>query len=433
MFTNPDFRWGVATAAYQIEGAVTEDGRGPSIWDTFTQVADGHTGAVACDHYHRWPEDVELMAGLGIDSYRFSVSWTRVLPTGGGPVNTRGLDFYSRLVDALLERGISPVPTLYHWDLPQALEDKGGWLDRDTAYRFAEYAYLVAERLADRVDLWMTLNEPVVTMAYGYAFGTYAPGRALMLDALPAAHHQLLAHGLATTALRSRGATQIGIANHYIPAWPASPAEPDVGAAAAFDALINKLFTDPILLGSYPDLSAFGPLDLSFVRDADLAVISQPIDALGVNYYQPNRIAHAEGVLPFDILPVEGRPRTSLGWPVAPEAFQELLVGLKDTYGPLLPPLYITENGCSYEESLDDRERIAFLDSHLKAAQAAVDQGVDLRGYFVWSLMDNFEWAEGYHPRFGLVHIDYATQKRTPRRSYAWYRDLIAGQAASTA
>jgi beta-glucosidase len=434
-------RWGVATAAYQIEGATTEDGRGVSTWDTFShepgRIRDGHTGDIACDHYHRWPEDVELMAGLGIDAYRFSIAWPRIQPDGRGAVNPRGLDFYERLIDGLLARGIAPTPTLYHWDLPQPLEDAGGWMNRDTAHRFAEYTDVVAERLADRVDMWITLNEPVVVMAYGYAFGLYAPGRALMLDALPTAHHQLLAHGLAVRALRGRGARRIAISNHYIPAWPATGSAGDRAAATAFDTLINRLFTDPILLGRYPDLSALGSPEPSlvrdFVRDGDLEVISSPIDALGVNYYQPNRLSQVpDGPLPFDILPVEGYPVTGMGWPIVPDGLRALLVSLRDTYGPALPPIHVTENGCSFEDvvgpdgTVEDRERIAFLDAHLSAVRAAIAEGVDVRGYFVWSLLDNFEWTEGYHPRFGLVHVDYETQRRTPKTSYAWYRDLIA-------
>ncbi|MGW5416695.1 GH1 family beta-glucosidase [Actinomadura geliboluensis] len=423
------FRWGVATAAYQIEGAVDEDGRGPSTWDTFARtpgrVRDGHTGDVACDHYHRWPEDVALMGGLGVDAYRFSIAWPRVQPSGSGPVNAKGLDFYDRLVDGLLAAGISPAATLYHWDLPQPLEDAGGWLERDTAYRFAEFSYLAAERLADRVDMWITLNEPVVVMAYGYAFGVYAPGRALMLDALPTAHHQLLAHGLAVTALRSRNARAVGLTNHYSPAWAASPA--DQPAADAFDMFMNRLFTDPVLLGRYPDLMGDAP----YIRSADMSVIASPIDFLGVNYYQPTRLATpAEGPLPFEITDITEYPTTGMGWPIVPDAFLSLLRTLDTRYD--LPPLYITENGCSFPDEIgadgtvDDSSRIAFMDAHIKAMRTAVDEGIDVRGYFAWSLLDNFEWSEGYHPRFGLVHVDYATQKRTPKKSYGWYRDLIA-------
>ncbi|MEU8118554.1 GH1 family beta-glucosidase [Spirillospora sp. NPDC049024] len=423
------FRWGVATAAYQIEGAVDEDGRGPSTWDTFShtpgRTRDGHTGDVACDHYHRWPQDVALMAGLGVDAYRFSIAWPRVQPSGSGAVNAKGLDFYDRLVDGLLAAGIAPAATLYHWDLPQPLEDAGGWMVRDTAYRFAEFSYLAAERLADRVDMWITLNEPVVVTAYGYAFGVYAPGRALLLDALPTAHHQLLGHGLAVNALRSRGARSVGLTNHYSPAWAASPA--DQPAADAFDAFMNRLFTDPVLLGAYPDLMGDAP----FIRSEDMSVIASPLDFLGVNYYQPTRLATpAEGPLPFDIVDITEYPTTGMGWPIVPDAFLSLLRTLDSRYD--LPPLYITENGCSFADepgpdgTVDDTSRIEFLDAHIAAVRAAVEEGVDIRGYFTWSLLDNFEWAEGYHPRFGLVHVDYETQKRTPKASYGWYRDLIA-------
>ncbi|TDB83256.1 beta-glucosidase [Actinomadura sp. KC216] len=429
----PDgFRWGVATAAYQVEGAVREDGRGPSIWDTFAhtpgRVRDGHTGDVACDHYHRWADDVALMAGLGVGSYRFSIAWPRVQPSGSGPANPKGLDFYDRLVDGLLAAGIAPAATLYHWDLPQPLEDAGGWMSRDTAYRFAEFSYLAAERLADRVEMWITLNEPVVVMAYGYAFGVYAPGRTLMLDALPTAHHQLLGHGLAVNALRGRGARAIGLTNHYSPAWPATP--DDQPAAEAFDAFMNRLFTDPVLLGRYPDVMA----DASFVRSEDLAVIASPIDFLGVNYYQPTRLKMPEeGPLPFDITDITGYPVTGMGWPIVPDAFLSLLRSLHSRYA--LPPVYITENGCSFPDEIgpdgtvDDSSRIEFLDAHITAMRTAIDEGIDIRGYYAWSLLDNFEWSEGYHPRFGLVHVDYETQKRTPKKSYGWYRDLIAASA----
>ncbi len=423
----PEFAWGVATAAYQIEGATSEDGRGISIWDTFAhepgRVADGHTGDIACDHYHRWAQDVDLMAGLGIDAYRFSISWPRIQPDGGAAINQKGLDFYDRLTDALIAKGISPTVTLYHWDLPQALEDKGGWLNRDTAYRFAEYAYVVADRLADRVGAWITLNEPMVTMAYGYGFGIYAPGKALLLDALPTAHHQLLAHGLALNSLRARGARKVGLANHYTPAWPADEAAEE--AAKTFDTLMNRLFTDPVLRGVYP--AELG--ELTFVRDEDLAVIGQPIDLLGVNYYNPTRIGAPTGDhLPFDLLEIEGYPTTGMGWPIVPDALLGLLRRLREDYWDVLPPIHITENGCSFDDSTEDDDRIAFLDAHLRAVRTAIDEGVDVASYYVWSLLDNFEWAEGYHPRFGLVHVDYETQKRTPKKSYGWYRDLIAGQ-----
>ncbi len=294
----PDgFAWGVATAAYQIEGAVGEDGRGESVWDTFCRkpgaIRDGHTGDVACDHYHRWPEDVALMERLGIGAYRFSVAWPRIQPDGTGPALNAGLDFYERLTDKLLAAGIAPVPTLFHWDLPQALEDTGGWLARDTAYRFADYAALVAERLADRISMFITLNEPFVVTSHGYALGVHAPGRTLLLGALPTAHHQLLGHGLATAALRAAGARQVAIANNCAPVWPAFDGAADLAAADAYDTLHNRLFNDPLLLGSYPDLSALGvgEAGLECVQPGDLELISAPLDALGLNYYNPSRIS----------------------------------------------------------------------------------------------------------------------------------------------
>jgi beta-glucosidase len=437
----PDFAWGVATAAYQIEGAVTEDGRGESVWDTFCRrpgaIRDGHTGDVADDHYHRWPADVALMADLGIGTYRFSLAWPRIQPAGSGAVNPAGLDFYDRLTDGLLARGITPMPTLFHWDLPQPLEDAGGWLMRDTAYRFAEFAGLAATRLADRVPMWITLNEPFVVTAFGYALGIHAPGKALLLDALPTAHHQLLGHGLATAALRGAGASQVAIANNYSPAWSATDSAADVAATAAYDALHNRLYTDPLLLGSYPDLSAFGigADGLDCERDGDLAVISEPIDALGVNYYTATRLAALpDSPLPFQLQPIAGYPLTSFGNPVIPAGLTELLTVLAARYGDRLPPVYITENGCSYPDEpdaaghIDDQDRISYLDSHIRAVADAMAAGVDVRGYLVWSLLDNFEWAEGYHQRFGLVHVDFDTQRRTPKASFGWYRDFIAAQ-----
>jgi len=434
-----DFVWGVATSSYQIEGAVTEDGRGESVWDTFCRkpgvIRDGHTGDVADDHYHRWPEDVGLMAELGVNAYRFSIAWPRVQPDGKGPANEAGLDFYDRLTDALLARGITPVPTLFHWDLPQPLEDEGGWLTRDTPQRFAEYARLAADRLADRIPMWITLNEPFVVLAYGYALGIHAPGRELMLDALPVGHHQLLGHGLAVSALRAAGARQVAITNNYSPAWPASRSDADVAAANAYDAMHNRMFADPLLLGRYPDLSAFGvgEAGMDCVRDGDLDVISAPLDALGVNYYAPARLsALPNSALPFQMEPIPGYPTTAFGWPVIPAGLTELLTMLKDRYGDRLPPVYITENGCSVNDELaadgtvDDQPRVSYLDGHLRAVRDAMTAGVDVRGYFVWSLIDNFEWSEGYHQRFGLVHVDFATQRRTPKASFAWYRDLIA-------
>ncbi len=438
------FLWGVATAAYQIEGAVAADGRGDSVWDTFGRqpgvISGGHTGDVATDHYHRWPEDVALMADLGITAYRFSIGWPRVQPGGTGPANPAGLDFYDRLTDALLAAGIMPVPTLYHWDLPQPLEDEGGWLNRDVARRFADYAGLAAGRLADRIGMWITLNEPFVVTAFGYALGIHAPGKALMLDALPTAHHQLLGHGLATAALRAAGAREVLITNNYSPAWPASDSEADVAAARACDALQNRMFTDPVLVGRYPDLGAFGigPDGLSCVRDGDLAAISAPVDGLGVNYYMPTRLSALPGSpLPFQLEPIPGYPVTAFGWPVIPAGLTETLTTLRERYGSALPPVYVTENGCSQADvvaadgTVDDQGRIGYLDGHIRAVHAAIGAGVDVRGYFEWTFTDNFEWSEGFRQRFGLVYTDFETQRRIPKASFAWYRDLIAAQRAA--
>ena len=444
----PDgFHWGVATSAYQIEGAVHEDGRGVSIWDTFCQqpgkIRDGHTGQVAIDSYHRWPEDVALLAGLGVTAYRFSIAWPRVQPAGSGLANGAGLDYYDRLTDALLAAGITPVPTLYHWDLPQPLEDAGGWLARPTAQRFADYAGLAAARLADRIPLWVTLNEPFVVTAFGYALGVHAPGLELMLGALPTAHHQLLGHGLATAALRAAGVRQVMLANNYSPAWAASDSAADQAATAAYATLHDWMFTDPVLTGRYPDLSAFGLASdgqdpasgLACVQDGDLAVISAPVDGLGMNYYLPTRLSALPGSpLPFQMQPIPGYPVTSFGWPVVPAGLTEMLGLLATRYGSALPPLYITENGCAHDGRpagdgrVDDQFRIDFIDSHLRAVHASISDGVDVRGYFHWTLADNFEWGEGFTQRFGLVHVDHDSQARTPKSSYGWYRDMIAAQ-----
>ncbi|MET9154241.1 GH1 family beta-glucosidase [Streptomyces griseoflavus] len=424
----PDgFLWGVSTSAHQIEGAVDE--REPSVWDVFSaepgRVRDGSTAAVACDHVHRHAEDVALLAGLGVDAYRFSVSWPRVLAKGG-------LDFYDRLVDDLCAAGVRPVPTLFHWDLPVGLD----WLERDTAERFAEYVTEVAGRLGDRVTKWITLNEPAEHTLLGHALGVHAPGRNLLFDALPVAHHQLLAHGLAVGALRAAGAGDIGIANSHAPTWPASEDEADVTAAGFYDALLNGMFADPLLLGRYPEgIGELMPGDV----EADLEVIAAPLDWYGINYYAPTRVGAPQGTeidfggvrmpagLPFSVREIEGHPVTDFGWPVVPRALTEVLTTFRARYGDRLPPVVVTENGCAYE-GLDDRDRIAYLDGHLRALHRAVEAGVDVRGYFVWSLMDNFEWAEGFARRFGLVHVDFGTLERTPKASYGWFRDLLREQ-----
>ncbi|NMO51623.1 beta-glucosidase [Actinoplanes sp. TBRC 11911] len=399
---------GVSTSAYQIEGATTDDGREPSIWDTFAHTRgntrNGDTGDIACDHYHRWPEDLDLLVELGVDAYRFSIAWPR----------QSNLDFYDRLVDGLLARGITPLPTLYHWDLPQALEDRGGWLNRETSERFAQYAANVGRRLGDRVHRWITLNEPVVHMAEGYAFGTHAPGRTLMLDALPVAHHLLLAHGLAAQTLPG----EVMLTNNCTPVMPASDDEADHAAAAIYDGFHNRLFNDPVMLGTYP-------MDVPGVRDGDMDIIRTPMHALGINYYNPTRIAAADGPLPFRMVPIEGAETTAFGWPVVPEGLYDLLTGLKRTYAEALPPIYITENGCSSDEGTADKSRIDYLDAHLRAAHRALTDGVDLRGFFVWSLLDNFEWSDGYRQRFGLVGVDFATQVRTRNDSFRWLRDEL--------
>ncbi len=440
------FLWGAATSSYQIEGAVAEGGRGPSIWDTqchhTSLVRDGHTGDVAADHYHRWEADVDLMSGLGLRAYRFSVAWPRVQPSGSGMVNQAGLDFYSRLVDRLLDHDIVPALTLYHWDLPQALEDAGGWPARDTAYRFADYAAIVFAALHDRVPLWATLNEPWCSSLLGYADPSHAPGHSDPAEATRAIHHLNLAHGLAVQAMRSIDSEpQLGIVLNITPIHVVG--DDDEGAAAdaarRYDALRNRVWSEPLLLGRYPedavaDLQAFGGLPL---EEGDLAVIAQPLDWLGINYYndehmraQPGATWAATPGLRDAVGFAPGDEHTDMGWPITPDGLRALLVGLKGAY-PDLPPVYITESGCAYDDPVidgvcHDPRRISYLDAHLRALHAAIEAGVDVRGYFEWSLLDNFEWSHGYHKRFGIVHVDYATLERTPKDSAYWYRDVIA-------
>ncbi|MFD5828000.1 GH1 family beta-glucosidase [Lentzea sp. NPDC060358] len=440
------FRWGVATSAYQIEGAAALDGRGPSIWDTFAAVpgavANGDTGEVAADHYHRWAEDVRLLVDLGVDAYRFSVSWSRVLPEGRGKVEQRGLDFYRRLVDTLRDNDVEPFLTLYHWDLPQALEDEGGWRNRDTAGWFADYAATVHEALSDGVSKWTTLNEPYCSSVVGYAEGRHAPGAREGHGALAAVHHLLLGHGLAVQSMRANGVAgqEFGIVLNQSPTVPVTDSPADVAAAVRQDVLLRRQFTDPLFGGEYPPEmeSMYGALtDFSFRHDEDLSIIGQPLDYVGLNYYyrlhvadaphrEPDpakRTAHDIGV---DTSQLPNVQRTGMGWPVEPEGLTTALTDLKARH-PHLPPIYVTENGCVFPdtEGFLDNDRITFLRDHIAAAQAA---DVDLRGYFCWSLLDNFEWAHGYKHRFGLIHVDYQTQERTPRASYHWYRDFIKAQ-----
>ncbi|MFG1952329.1 GH1 family beta-glucosidase [Micromonospora sp. NPDC048830] len=444
----PDrFVWGAATAAYQIEGAARDDGRGPSIWDTFSRtpgrVFAGHTGDVACDHYHRYADDVALMAELGLGAYRFSIAWPRVQPDGTGPVNPRGLDFYDRLTDALLARGIDPIVTLYHWDLPQALGDRGGWTARETAEHFAAYATAVHARLGDRIRTWTTLNEPWCSAYLGYGSGVHAPGESDAGAAFTAVHHLLLAHGLAARALRAAGAEVVGITLNPADVRPADPdSAADAAAVRLVDGLQNRIFLDPLTGAGYPDdvLEHVSRLvEPTFVRDGDEKTIAAPIDLLGINYYTPLYVAGrpdgaGDDAFPgteraVEFLPPTG-PLTEMGWMIEPAGLTRLLVRIATDYPGL--PMLITENGAAFPDArgpdggVDDTDRIAYLDGHLRAAHAAIARGVDLRGYLVWSLLDNFEWAEGYRKRFGIVHVDYLTQRRTPKSSARWYQEVIS-------
>jgi beta-glucosidase len=447
----PGFLWGAATAAYQIEGAAHEDGRTPSIWDTFAHtpgaVANGDHGDIACDHYHRMPDDVALMAELGLTSYRFSVAWPRIQP-GGGEVNPQGLAFYDRLVDELLGHGIDPWLTLYHWDLPQALEDAGGWTNRDTAYRFADMATSAYDALGDRVPVWTTLNEPWCSAFLGYTAGVHAPGREEGAAGLVAAHHLLLGHGLVLDALGGRDEVSWGISLNFTVADPVADEPVHVEAARRIDGLHNRFFLDAVLRGEYPadvlrDTEHLGWQHV--VRDGDLALIGAPIDVLGVNYYHGDAISGVTlpaatglaaspgrpGSSPFpgaEHVSVAPRdlPRTAMGWEVQPDGLRRLLVRLQEQGA---PTMYVTEFGAAYEDHVvdgvvDDQDRLAFLDAYLRSVREAMEQGADVGGVFVWSFLDNFEWAYGYDKRFGIVHVDYATQARTPKSSARWYADV---------
>jgi beta-glucosidase len=448
----PDgFLWGAATAAYQIEGAWNEDGKGESIWDRFAhtpgRIKDGSTGDVACDHYHRWHTDIELMQHLGLRAYRFSIAWPRILPQGRGRVNQRGLDFYSRLVDALLKHDIVPFVTLYHWDLPQALEDAGGWPARTTAEAFAEYADVVSRHLGDRVKHWITLNEPRCFCLLGYQFGMHAPGREEPRATLAATHHALLAHGLALPLLRQNSpGAQVGITLDVSPAVPASPSLADCDAARLHDGGFNRWFLDPLYGRGYPtDMVAsyeaeghLPPTGTWFVRPGDMRLIATPSDFLGINYYS-RTIARSEHIpadhnLPPNVAPL---PTTDRGWEIYPQGLYEMLARLHFAYRP--GKLYVTENGASYldalasDEHVHDERRRDYLHAHFIAAHRAIAAGVPLAGYFAWSLFDNFEWAEGLSDRFGIVYIDYATQRRIPKDSALWLSQVIAANAVAEA
>ena len=439
------FVWGTATAAYQIEGAANEDGRGESIWDRFShtpgKVTNGDTGDVAVDHYHRWPQDVQIMTRLGVNAYRFSIAWPRVIPDGVGAVNPAGLDFYERLVDALLAAGIQPFVTLYHWDLPQALQDKGGWPSRDSVGWFTDYAAVVSGRLGDRVHHWITHNEPWVVAQVGYATGQHAPGVRDQRAALQAAHHLLLSHGQAVSILRQNGngRARVGITLNLGWVDPASDRPADVEAARRHDGQLNRYYLDPLFKGAYPaDMVAYYEAVAPHVQPGDLLLISTPIDFLGVNYYTRAVVADdpaGSGLRTRQIRPPYAE-YTEMGWEVYPDGLQKLLERLHAEYRP--PAIYITENGCACADRLEDGQvhderRIAYLREHLIRAQRAIQGGVPLRGYFLWSLLDNFEWAHGYTKRFGIVHVDYATQTRTLKDSAHWYRQVIAANAVQDA
>ncbi|MGW2014668.1 GH1 family beta-glucosidase [Streptomyces sp. NPDC001927] len=438
------FSWGTATSAYQIEGAVAEDGRGPSIWDTFSHtpgtIDNGDHGDVACDHYHRWPEDIALMRGLGVDAYRLSIAWPRVLPAGDGALNAPGLDFYDRLVDGLLDAGITPSVTLYHWDLPQALQDRGGWAERETAEYFARYAEIVGARLGDRVTQWATLNEPLCSAWIGHLEGRMAPGLTDLTAAVRASYHLLLGHGLAAQALRAAApAAQVGIVTNHSTVAPASTRPEDIAAAGRMDGHTNRWWLDPVYGRGFPaDLRELYGVELP-ERPGDLDTIATPLDWHGVNYYFPVTVADdPEGPVPYAReVRLPDVPRTGMDWQIDGGGLEALLMRLTDDYG--ARRLYVTENGSAFPDrvgpdgTVDDPERTAYLEEHVAACARALRKGAPLAGYYAWSLLDNFEWAYGYDKRFGLVHVDYATQRRTVKGSGLRYADIIRDHRGLTA
>ncbi len=440
-----DFRWGLATAAYQIEGAAFEGGRGPSIWDTFAhtsgQTLNGDTGDVACDHYHRWESDLDLLASLGVTDYRLSVSWSRLQPSGTGDLNPAGVAFYRDVLAGLAARDIRPLVTLYHWDLPQPLEDKGGWPVRDTAYRFADFATRVVEALGDLANDWVTINEPWCGAFLGYGNGAHAPGRKDYRAAVHAAHHFNLAHGLAVAGIRAvRPEALVGITNLVTDIVPATDSPDDAAAVVRLDASSNRVFLDPVYLGEYSAAvwNTLGDRGLAeVVQDGDLEIIASPTDFAGINHYQ-RVVAAADPTQPFGVVEAPAQPATtSFGWSVIPASLTAVLTRVSQEFTSL--PLYVTENGASYDDYVDpqgnvvDTERVAYLRGFLGAAADAIEAGVDLRGYYAWSFLDNFEWAEGYSKRFGLVWVDYRTQERIPKLSAHWYQRLITERQEAVA
>lgn len=440
----PDgFLWGAATSAYQIEGSPLADGAGPSIWHRFShtpgRTADGETGDVACDHYRRWPDDVRLMRELGLQAYRFSIAWSRILPAGRGRVNQAGIDFYSRLVDALLEQGIRPSATLYHWDLPAALDDRGGWLNPDVADWFADYARVMFDALDDRVPMWATLNEPWVVSDGGYLTGALAPGHRVLHEAPLAAHNLLRAHAAAVEAYRAQGRHQIGIVVNLEPKYPASDGAADLAATARADAYMNRQYLDPLFLGRYPGelRDVFGDAWPDF-PETELRRIAQPIDFLGVNYYTRAVVCDDPQAPPVRAGRVR-QPRhayTEMDWEVYAQGLADTLQWVAQRYGPI--PLHVTENGAAFYDPptadgdvVHDPLRVLYFRDHLRAVRAAIRSGVDVRGYYAWSLLDNFEWSLGYAKRFGIVHVDFATQRRTPKASARYYADVIRTHGAA--
>jgi beta-glucosidase len=432
-----DFLWGAATSAYQIEGSPLADGAGASIWHHFShspgRTLGGATGDVACDHYRRYLEDVEIMGELGITAYRFSLAWGRIFPTGRGAVNQAGLDFYSRLIDALLAREIVPCVTLYHWDLPAALNELGGWLNPEIVHWFAEYARVVVRTFGDRVPMWATINEPWVIAEAGYLHGVHAPGHQSPFETPMVSHHLLCAHGAAVQAYRSEASGKIGLVVNLEPKYPASDSPEDLAATQRADASMNRQYLDPVFLGSYPaELpEIFGEAWPRF-PERDFRLIQEPIDFLGINYYTRAVVCHDEAALPncAAAVPQSNRIITETGWEVHPESLTRVLCSIRQRYGDI--PLYITENGAAFYDPpspirgrIEDPLRVDYFRQHLRAAYAALRQGVDLRGYFAWSLLDNYEWQNGYTKRFGLVHVDFDTQERTLKSSALFYRNII--------